>query len=277
MKIKDLLKKGNEILENTNVPDNIFILRLLLSNLLNVSKEYIMIHIDDDVDEENEKKFLNSIDKLNSGVPIQYIINKQEFMGLEFFVNENVLIPQPDTEILVQETLEKLFDGAKILDLCTGSGAIGIALIKNSSRKKLDVTLSDISENALEVAKINSDKNRVELKLIKSDLFKDIDDVFDFIVSNPPYIKTEVIKELSLEVQNEPKLALDGGWDGLDFYRKIAKESKKYLNINGQLLLEIGYDQKEDVMKILENEGFENVYSKKDYSGNDRIVVGTRK
>ena len=225
---------------------------------------------------------------------MQYVTNKQEFMGLEFYVDENVLIPQPDTEILVEEVIDicknlnahnnSYKDGnnecIKILDLCTGSGAIGISIAKNIENSK--ITLSDISKKALEVAKQNckniigytNSENSNKIKIIQSDLFENINDKFDIIVSNPPYIKSEVIETLDKEVQNEPKIALDGGKDGLEIYRRIIDESYKYLKLNGYLALEIGYDQKEDVIDLIKNtKKYTHIYSKKDLAGKDRIVI----
>ena len=212
---------------------------------------------------------------------MQYVINKQDFMGFEFYVDKNVLIPQPDTENLVEEVIllsDKIRKNEKIelriLDLCTGSGAIAISISKLI--KKSLVYASDISKEALKIAEENSSRNAANVLFFESDLFDKISKLykFDIIVSNPPYIEKNVIKTLSEEVQSEPILALDGGEDGLDFYRKIAEEAKEYLNSNGYLAFEIGYNQKESVENILKENGYQNIYSRKDLSGNDRIVVG---
>ena len=187
------------------------------------------------------------------GTPLQYITNHQEFMGYDFFVDENVLIPQPDTEILVEEVL-KLAQAKKnctILDMCTGSGCIGISLAKRL-QKDVQITLVDISNKALKVAEKNAINNKVNVQLIQSDMFNNIDTSkkYDIIVSNPPYIETDEILNLNKQVQNEPHLALDGGKDGLDFYRIFANEAYKYLNKGGYLCLEIGYNQKEKVIQL---------------------------
>lgn len=199
-------------------------------------------------------------------------------MGLDFYVDKNVLIPQPDTEILVENVIQiakKIKkENIKILDLCTGSGAIGVSLGKNLQNAK--IFASDISIPALEIAKRNSKSNNVQIEFIKSDLFASINDRFDIIVSNPPYIETSVIDGLSKEVKNEPYIALDGGKDGLDFYRKIINEAQNYLTENGYLALEIGYNQREAVEKMLITKNFKNVYSKKDLSSLDRVVVGQK-
>lgn len=198
-------------------------------------------------------------------------------MKMNFFVNEDVLIPRPDTEILVEEVIEitKRLTRPKILDLCTGSGAIAISIAKYAENAVLFA--SDISKNAIEVAKKNAKANNVEDKIefIESNLFEKIPQTkFDIIVTNPPYIKRSEISKLDIDVQNEPNIALDGGIDGLDFYRKIANKAYDYLKYNGYLCMEIGYDQKEFVLDILNYENrYSNTYSKKDLYGNDRIIV----
>ena len=201
-------------------------------------------------------------------------------MGIEFYVDEKVLIPQPDTEILVEEVL-KIYEknlnnkeennNIKILDICTGSGAIAISISK--ILKNVDITASDISKDALEIAKKNAINNNVEIEFIKSNMFENINNKYNIIVSNPPYIKTDIIKTLDRQVQNEPLIALDGGEDGLEFYRILVKESKKYLKENGFICMEIGFDQKEEVEKLLIDNNYSNIYCKKDLSENDRIVV----
>ena len=198
-------------------------------------------------------------------------------MKLNFYVDENVLIPQPDTEILVEEvinianTLRK--EKIKILDMCTGSGCIAISLSKYISNA--EVTGVDISYNALEVAKKNAQLNKVNnITWIKSNLFQEVNDKYDIIVSNPPYIKSSVIETLSEEVKNEPNIALNGGEDGLKFYNEIISLASNYLEEEGYLCFEIGFDQKDDVIKLFEKNNFKGIYGKKDFSGNDRIVVG---
>ncbi len=276
MNIKEILRKGNEILQKNNIEDSLLKSRMLLSNLLNKNKEFLIIHDNEIIPREFEIKYFEYIEKLVTGIPIQYITHNQEFMGLNFFVNENVLIPQPDTEILVEEIISKINYNDEILDLCTGSGAIGISIAKLCKDKDLNIYLSDISKEALNVAKENSLKNEVNVNFVQSDLFENINQKFNLIVSNPPYIETDCIKELSLEVQNEPNIALDGGKDGLIFYRKIAKEAKNYLKEKGILGLEIGYNQNDIVIEILQKEGYIDIYSKKDYGNNDRIIICKR-
>lgn len=270
MIIEELLKKGFEELEY--IDEGVLKTRMLLADVLECHKEYLITHNDDKVDGRSKRKFLKGIERLKQGEPIQYVLEKTEFYGLEFFVNKNVLIPQPDTEILVGEVLENFSKKKEVLDLCTGSGAIAVSLKKNMKGSK--VFASDISLKALNVAKKNAEKNRTEITFIKSDLFENIYKKFDIIVSNPPYIETSFLKKLPSEVKYEPVLALDGGKDGLDFYRKIITESKDHLKRNGILALEIGFDQREQVVKLMERANFKDVYCKKDYGGNDRIVVG---
>ena len=274
MKIKEVLEYGkNNLIEKE---EGLRLSKMLLKYLLNVNDSYLIINSDKELELFVEEKFKESIELLKKGIPLQYITNTQEFMGLSFFVDSNVLIPQPDTEILVEEVLDLLKKDSNkksVLDLCTGSGAIGISIAKYSESS---VTMSDISKNALEIAKKNATNNEVidKCNFILSDMFENIDSKFDIIVSNPPYIKTEVINTLDVEVQNEPMLALNGGADGLNFYRIITENSYKHLNNDGILALEIGYDQKEEVIKLLEETGkYTDIYYKKDLGNNDRIVV----
>ena len=249
---------------------------ILTKKVLNYSKEYILIHGDEDIDQEMFEKIKLCINKLIEGIPVQYLTNEQEFYGNKFYVDDNVLIPQPDTEILVEEAISIIKNGDKVLDLCTGSGAIGISL-KKKFADKINVIGTDISKEALRVAKMNANANRVSVEFVESNMFdKIVENDFDLIVSNPPYIETNVIKTLSKEVQNEPLIALDGGMDGLDFYRIIVKEGKDYLKSGGYLIIEIGFNQRDEVINLLKENDYLDIYSKKDYSGNDRIVVGRR-
>ena len=278
MKIEEALQTAIKELKNNKISAPIVKARMLLVNTLNVTKEYLVINSKEEVNEEAIKKFTEGINKLIKGCPLQYITNHQEFMKLDFYVDESVLIPRADTEILVEEVISSCDNEKeyKILDLCTGSGAIGISLaryIQNSH-----VTCTDISIKALEIAKKNAKANNTEnIEFIESDMFENIKESFDIIVSNPPYIVKDVIATLDKEVQNEPYIALDGGEDGLDFYKTIANNAYVYLQKGGKLFLEIGYDQKEQVMKLLEtSKKYKDIYSKKDLYNNDRIVVATK-
>lgn len=271
MNIKECLEWGYDKLKNIDNYRNICI--NMLAEILEKDNVYIRVHYLDNVDERSVERFKNNIQNFFEGMPIQYINNKAYFMGLEIYVDENVLIPRCDTEILVEEIIKivKKDSLIKILDLCTGSGAIAISLKKYLNN--IEIIASDISDKALMVAKKNASKIGVDVKFIESDLFNNINGKFDLIVSNPPYIKKSVIPSLDKQVRNEPILALDGGKDGLNFYRKISYDAKKFLNNNGYLCFEIGYDQRKDVEDILLQNGYINIYSKKDYGGNDRIII----
>lgn len=225
-----------------------------------------------EIDEEQYARYQALIEARARHIPYQYLINQQEFMGLQFYVNENVLIPRQDTEVLVQLAMRQA-DNADILDMCTGSGCIILSLGKLCKPKSL--TAVDISSKALEVAKLNSRNLEVPVTFIESDVFDKVTGTYDIIVSNPPYIPTKVIEELMPEVkEHEPMLALDGLEDGLHFYRILAKEANKYLRKNGYIFLEIGHNQGEDVKNLLLEAGFTEVNIVKDLPGHDRVVVG---
>lgn len=298
MKIKEILEESKKKLIENNIEDASIICRQLLSYSLNKDKQYLVINADEEISKNIYNTFQDYLQKIIDGYPLQYITHSQEFMGLNFYVDENVLIPQPDTEILVENVLEictkikqeqcleedKLTgikldmrdrnNKIKILDLCTGSGAIAISL-KNILKEHIEIYASDISEKALEVAEKNSKLNQTEINFIKSDLFENIaENNFDIIVSNPPYIRTETIKTLSKQVRQEPILALDGGDDGLSFYKRIIEHTHKYIKNNGYLCLEIGYDQKEEVTNLLkQSKNYIEIYTIKDLSKNDRCII----
>lgn len=280
MIIKEILKKGYDILKENNIEEPNLKARRLLANILEKEKEYLIINENEEINNNKIERFFCYIERLKNFEPIQYILNEQEFMGLKFFVNENVLIPQPDTETLVEEVIKicDKFDGnreIKILDLCTGSGAIAISL-SITLKERVKVYASDISEEALSVANANVIKNSLKIELIQSNLFENIDLQFDIIVSNPPYIETETLKNLPEEVKKEPQIALDGGEDGLKFYNEIILNAKKHLNTNGYLAFEIGYNQKEKVEEIFKKNNYKNIFSKKDLSGNNRVVIAQK-
>lgn len=276
MNIKQALEEAKNILKSNNFEDSNIIAKELLSYVLKKDKVYLTINSDTALTDTEYAEFTKYIEQIIDGKPLQYITQKQEFMGMEFFVNEDVLIPQPDTEILVETVLDicKRYSNQslRILDLCTGSGAIAISLSKILNTQ---VFASDVSTKALEVAEKNNVLNNSKVEFIESNLFEQINgEKFDIIVSNPPYIKNEEIKSLSKQVQNEPYIALAGGEDGLDFYRKIIDEAYKHINKNGYLCLEIGYDQKEDLIKLIkQNENYEYENCIKDLSNNDRCII----
>ncbi len=277
MTIKELLTKGTIMLKGENLDSPKMKARLLLQDVLNKPRQYLLVHDNEQVNDEIAQKYLRNVEKVKKGTPIEHITHVKEFMKMNFFVNKNVLIPRQDTEILVEEAIEiaNKINAKNILDLCTGSGAIAVSMAKYL--KDVEVTAVDISGEALRVAKRNAINNDVQdrITFIESDLFNGIGNVkFDMIISNPPYIKKDVIKKLSKDVQKEPMIALDGGYDGLDFYRRIIKQGYEYLKLGGYLCLEIGYDQKESVSEIIKNEcKYTRTYSKKDLYENDRIVV----
>lgn len=279
MNIEEILKKEINNLKQNNIENSTLKAKILLANILNVKKEYLLIHSEEEVKQEDKIKYENCIKELIKGKPLQYITNKQEFMGLNFYVDENVLIPQPDTEILVEKAIEiaETTQKNKILDMCTGSGCIAISLAKKINNAQ--ITAVDISNSALNVANKNVINNNVENKIIfiNSDMFNNIEEKFDIIVSNPPYIETETINKLEIEVQNEPHLALDGGIDGLKFYKIIANNAFEYLNENGYLLLEIGYNQQNSVTQLLQDIGkYKNIETIKDLGGNYRVVIARK-
>lgn len=277
MKIKELIEYGKNTLNKNEVQDSSIISRILAEYILNFNRQEIIANLDKEVKEEQRVRYYLALIEIIQGMPIQYITNKQEFMKLDFYVDENVLIPQPDTEILVEKAIEeaKKIENVEILDMCTGSGCIGISIAKNIENAK--VTLVDIGENVIEIAKKNALRNKVESQLtfIQSNMFEKVEKKFDIIVSNPPYIKTDVIPKLDKQVQNEPHIALDGGKDGLKFYKIIIEEAKKYLKENGKLILEIGYDQKEEVENLIKQSGqYKKIEVIKDLSQNDRVIIG---
>ena len=275
MTIKQAITKGMIMLKSNNVESPKLKARLLLQYVLDKPRQYIIVYDNKEIDKQQQWQYFVNIEKLTKGIPLQHITHRQEFMKMDFFVDENVLIPMPDTEILVEEVIKiaQKYNSPRILDLCTGSGAIAISLKKFVPNA--DITAVDISEKALEIAQKNAEKLEAKINFVKSNLFDKLDNKkFDIIVSNPPYIRKDEIKKLSEEVQKEPKIALDGGEDGLDFYRIIAEQAINYLKTGSFLCFEIGYNQKNDVIKIIEDEqNYKNTYCKKDLYGNDRIII----
>lgn len=256
--------------------------RALLSHFINKNESFIITHTNDIKLSSNEAiLFTDACKEIESGKPLQYITNYQYFYGYKFYVDENVLIPQPDTEVLVAsaiETIKKMLkkksdDGEiNVLDMCTGSGAIAISIKKQfEDVKNLKVMASDISKKALEVAKKNAKeilKNENSIGWLNNDLFDGITEKFDLIVSNPPYIRTADLEKLPDDVKHEPIIALDGGKDGLDMYRRIRVQVPNNMKENSILIMEIGYDQKEDVMSL-----FEDSKCLKDFAQNDRVII----
>ena len=299
MKINEILNDAIEILKKNKIENSYFDSREILLNLLEMDLSSFLFLYDKELEEIYEKRFIqNLINDYNqlinyraNNVPLQYILNEAYFLGLKFYVDERVLIPRFDTEVLVEKVLMDNNDKNKtVLDLCTGSGCIAISLSKLGDFKI--VVGSDISKDAIEIASKNANdildyekkdmEMNKEIYFLQSDLFQSIYkvsdsigvDKFDIITINPPYIKTSEIHKLQNEVKNfEPRIALDGDRDGLKFYREIADSVDKYLNTDGRVYMEIGFDQRDAVIKIFKDKGFEICDVVKDLNKIDRVVV----
>lgn len=259
MKIKDILEKNNNDLI------------IALTYLLNTKKNLLFLDQEKVLDKNIEKEILKIQDKINKGYPLQYAIGKWNFYGLDLLVDKRALIPRYETEILVDLIINDNSNNKKILDIGTGSGAISLALSKNLKDSKIIGV--DISKNAIDLANENKIKlniNNVEFK--ESDIFSNIDEKFDIIVSNPPYINKEDFEKLDKKLYYEPQNALYGGEDGLYFYKKIIKNAKNFLNKNGKIYLEIGYNQKDSISNLLEEYGYKQIKSYKDFNDFDRII-----
>ena len=283
MEINQLLKTGVDIIKNREYGNPVLEATMALEYLLNVDRIYIYTHGKDSVNKDIQDKFLEIMKLRATGYPIQYILKGKEFMGLNFYIEEGVLIPRPDTEILVEYILNYIDINygnreIKLLDLGFGSGAIGLSIAYY--KRQVQVFGVDNSKIAMKVANINKDKFNLEnVKLYNGDLFSNIEDgeKFHIIASNPPYISTGEIQNLQIEVRDfEPVEALDGGKDGLDFYRKIISNAKSYLEKNGLLIFEIGFEQGQMVKEIFLKEGFKNIEILKDLQGLDRVVCGIK-
>ena len=273
MTYREALLLGKNRLKDSGIQDADTDAWLLFAAVLGIDRNFYYLHINDVLQEKEQSRYESWLQLRSEHVPLQHITGEQEFMGLPFLVSPDVLIPRQDTEILAEEALKIIRPGMDVLDLCTGSGCIIISLLK--FQPKIRATASDISGAALRVARENSKLNDVTLTFVKSDLFADLAGSFDLIVSNPPYIPTDRIRELMPEVrEHEPFAALDGKEDGLAFYRKISKEGFGYLKPGGSLMLEIGYDQSEAVTALLLQEGYRTIRTVKDLAGKDRVVIG---
>ena len=271
----EAIETGTRILQKENIADAKIDAWYLLQMACKIDRNFYYLHEEDELTAEQQSEYESTVHKRAEHVPLQYIIGEQEFMGLKFKVNSNVLIPRQDTETLVEEALRVVEPGMRVLDLCTGSGCIIISLAKNVA--DISCTGSDISKQALLVAKENAKANEVEVEWERSDLFENISGTFDLIVSNPPYIPTGEIPGLMPEVRDfEPVDALDGKEDGLYFYRIITEKSPEYLTSDGYLYFEIGYDQGEAVSAMMRQCGYTQVEVIKDLAGNDRVVKGRK-
>lgn len=273
MTYREAVEFGTKSLADAGVPDAALDAWYLLQMVCKIERSYYYVHGEEDITQDAQKEYEIAVQKRAEHIPLQYIIGEQEFMGLRFKVNSNVLIPRQDTETLVEQVLKIVKPGMKVLDLCTGSGCVLISVLKNAP--ELTGMGSDISKTALLVAKENAKLHEVDAEWVRSDLFDNITETFDVIMANPPYIPTGEILSLMPEVRDfEPENALDGGADGLDFYRKIAGQVKDYLNPGGYVYMEIGYDQGEAVSELMRNAGFTEVEVIKDLARNDRVVKG---
>lgn len=276
--IRDVIKQGEEILKAAGIVDWKIDSWLLAEYVFDINRTVFYMNPNMNVDTKLRDKYIELINLRALKTPLQYITGKQEFMGLDFIVNENVLIPRQDTELLVEKVVEHIKtkkEKVKVLDMCTGSGCIAISIDKLCENAR--VFAADVSEKALDIAKKNNELNNTNVTFIQSDLFTKIQSDFDIIVSNPPYIKTKEIEALMDEVRvHEPRIALDGSADGLKFYKKIAIDGRQYLRKNGIMFLEIGYDQGLSVPEILDINGYTDIKVYKDLADNDRVVIARK-
>lgn len=272
MILRDVLKMGEDELSSAGIPEAGLNAWYLFSWCFAMERSEYFLRSDTEMTEEGCRKYRELLALRKTRLPLEYITHETEFMGLPFYVDKHVLIPRQDTEILVEEVLNESA-GKEVLDLCTGSGCIGISLAVLGNCRS--VTISDLSEEALQIARRNSEKNRAQVKFVHSDLFDNIRGQFDIIVSNPPYIPSQEIGSLMPEVRDyEPHMALDGDADGLLFYRSIIRESGSFLRERGILVFEIGYNQGLGVKTLMERAGFCEIEIKKDLAGLDRVVRG---
>lgn len=277
MKIKEALIEGRDFLKNLEYTDPIYGTRKILGEILEKDLSYLVSHDNEELPASVEKKYFDILKKRQKGMPLQYILGREDFYGRTFTVLEGVLIPRQDTEISVEVILKILKNNniKNLLEIGCGSGIVSITL-DLETKGQVDITAVDISPQAIKNTKINKNYLKSNIKILESDLFEEINEKFDIIYSNPPYIKSNEIENLQVEVRDhEPRLALDGGSDGLYFYRKIIKDAPNFLNSRGFLVFEIGYDEAEDISSIM-RENFElEIY--KDLNNLDRVVVGRLK
>ncbi len=283
MTYRELYEYGKSRLSEAGIAEAGLDARLLLEYVCHADRNELILYADRERNSMEEQFYRMVIEKRASRIPLQHITGEQEFMGLSFQVNEHVLIPRQDTEILVEETMRHLGDGMRILDLCTGSGCILLSLLKYSN--ECEGVGIDISEEALKTARENAEKLGLDAVFLAGDLFGPLADfvsertpdrLFDMVVSNPPYIETAVIDTLMPEVRDhEPFCALDGGADGLQFYRRILAEAPAHMRRGAVLLFEIGCGQGEAVARLMQEAGFVQVEVLQDYAGLDRVVCGS--
>ena len=268
-------KKVVEILESADIEDSVFEAEQLIMHLLSISLSQLRLRQNEELSNSNEQKLLELAYRRAQREPLQYIIGEWEFYSLPFKVNENVLIPRADTELLVDTALDYIGDAKdlKIIDLCSGSGCVAIAIAANT--KGCDITAAEKYPATLDILKENIELNKVDVTPLLCDVLESPQGEYDLIVSNPPYIKSEVINTLEKEVLTEPRVALDGGADGLLFYKAIVELWLPHLKSGGALMVEIGYDQADEVMALFNNSGLQNIECKIDINGNQRVIIGT--
>ncbi len=270
------LNRGRLILKAAEIEECDLDARLLLEYVCKTDRSAVILDPHRELTESEESEYEELLKKRASHIPLQHLTGIQGFMGLDFCVNKDVLIPRQDTESLVEEVMKEMHDGMRILDMCTGSGCILLSLL-HYSNDCIGVG-ADISPAALSVAKKNADRLGIEAEFVESDLFENVDGVFDIIVSNPPYIRTCEIEELMPEVKDhDPFIALNGKEDGVTFYRRIIKDAPDHLVMGGLLAFEIGNDQGKAVSDMMNDAGFTGVCVLKDLCGNDRVVLGRKK
>jgi release factor glutamine methyltransferase len=279
MNIQSAVTEGTNILKNRSIPSAKLDSEILMAKALDKKREYIILNNDEIIKEQNLEYFKKLVQERATRKPIAYLLNKKYFWNSEFYVNKNTLIPRPDTEIILEQILKftKNKNYLNILDIGVGSGCILLSVLKE--RKNFYGTGIDISRNSLDICKMNAKKLLLErrVKFFKSDVDKFAIGKYDLIVSNPPYIKTGDLKYLESDViKFEPKLALDGGLDGLSVIRKVIKKSSELLKKNGKFILEIDFDQKNKVIKLLNNKGFYINSTVKDLANNDRCIISTK-
>ena len=279
MTYRECYEQGCRTLQAAGIEEAALDARLLLEAVCGTDRNDLLVHGEQPVAPEAEEKYLNWIRQRAEHIPLQQLTGEQDFMGLTFSVNEHVLIPRQDTEILVEEVLKELHDGMRVLDMCTGSGCILLSLLHYSNDcEGLGV---DLSAEALEVAgrnvlKVLTPEKAEHAHFLQSDLFEKVEGKFEIIVSNPPYIASAEVEKLMPEVRDhEPRMALDGTEDGLYFYRRIIEEAGRHLVSSGMLFFEIGYDQGQAVSELMRTEGYREVQVVQDYAGLDRVVLGT--
>lgn len=279
MTYRECYEQGCRTLQAAGIEEATLDARLLLEAVCGTDRNDLLVHGEQPVMPQAEEKYLSWIRQRAEHIPLQQLTGEQDFMGLTFSVNEHVLIPRQDTEILVEEVLKELHDRMRILDMCTGSGCILLSLLHYSNDcEGLGV---DLSAEALEVAgqnvlKVLTPEKAEHAHFLQSDLFEKVEGKFEIIVSNPPYIASAEVEKLMPEVRDhEPRMALDGTEDGLHFYRRIIKEAGKHLVNSGMLFFEIGYDQGQAVSELMRTQGYREVQVVQDYAGLDRVVLGT--